>query len=291
MKRIILLFLFFFLLLKPSYSHMLVYLINNSPCIILGKVVQINEGERSDIARIEIEEVLKGEIVKRQIELPSHNSNWSCDPYPCSYFTLNSRVIVFLVKEDSTYYINNGANGIVELSDKTEPICRQAILDYLKIIENSKNQRFRLNEWEIELIEKDVIFIRYGYNFNRKLTKKQQKRIYDVFKSSDTLNTENAANYGFYIYCYNNLCYFIPIYKDSCSVKFSNQLINTQSAEKADDLMSYICFLKKKRKLLKLWKEFREKKYICEKKGSHIINDEMKRVIVKFVKITNDTSL
>ncbi|MEI6347942.1 MAG: hypothetical protein WCP69_08355 [Bacteroidota bacterium] len=259
---------------------MLVQLINNSPYIILGKVVQVNDGE----ACIKIEEVLKGEIAQKQINLPSFNG--LCSPYPCSNFTLNSRVIVFLVRVDSTYCVKDGGIGIVELADKTEPILRQGILDYLKIIENKKNQRFRLNDWEIGLLEKNIDFIGYGYNLSGKLDKKQQKRIYDVFKSSDTLK-KSLLNYDYLIHCCNRLCLYIPIYKDSCLAKFTNQLIETKSAGKAEDLMQVIYFIRKKDKLLKLLIEFREKADLYHPIGKDIIDDEMKQIISRFLKITN----
>lgn len=134
-------------------------LIAESELIIIGHVIEIMKMEKQErtiddntIARIRIQEVLKGIIREQVIDVP-YNPNYIC-PAPPHYFP-NTDVVVFLKEHKGTFYTHALSYGVKTLTPEGITVYRARIVEMLDILtmEDSYAQFFETVEWLVKCVE------------------------------------------------------------------------------------------------------------------------------------------
>ena len=137
-------------------------LIAESELIIIGHVIDVMAMKKQDknfddntIARIRIEEVLKGIIRDEIIEVP-YNANYIC-PAPPRYYP-NTDVVVFLKKHKGRFYTHALSYGVKTLTAEEIAVYKSRILEMLDILTmaDSYAQFFQTVEWLVKCVEHPV---------------------------------------------------------------------------------------------------------------------------------------
>lgn len=134
-------------------------LVAESESIIIGHVIEIVKMKKQDkafddnmIARIRIQEVLKGIIRDEIIDVP-YNPNYIC-PAPPHYFP-NTDVVAFLKKHKGRWYTHALSYGVKTLNPEGITVYRSRILEMLDILtmQDSYAQFFKTVEWLVKCVE------------------------------------------------------------------------------------------------------------------------------------------